>query len=154
MADKKTEALPTIESIAFYVKKNFPKAKMPAMRASTQTVREDEYRGHHIVVRTTYRIEVDDRPVTGLIHVSNNGQVGYHGLPNMSFDSAIDLVKKLIDRFPQDFVPGQAGPEGGMSGGMDMSGSMDMTGMAGMPGMEPKRHTSASESDVEPKKEN
>jgi hypothetical protein len=93
------------------------------MGGPVESVREDDYQGHHIVVRTSYQITVDGRPVTGQIHLSNEGQVGYHGLPNMTFDSAVGLVKALIDRFPQDFQ----GPVRGMSG------------IAGMPGMSAAR---------------
>jgi hypothetical protein len=125
MPANNAEALPTPESIAAYVKKNAGAAKMAPMRGPIETVREDDYQGHHIVVRTTYRMQVDGKPVTGHIDVSNDGQVAYHGLPNMSFDSAIDLVKRLIDQFPEDFRPG-----GGMPG-------MKMPGMK-MPGMKPK----------------
>ncbi len=76
--------------------------------AETEIVREETYRGHEIVVRTRYSIEVDGRPVTGHMGVTNDGQVHYHPLPNYSFASAIDLVKRLIEAFPEDFP----GPEG------------------------------------------
>lgn len=35
--------------------------------------------------------------------VDNGGRVHYHGLPTRDFPSAIDLVKKAIDFFPDDF---------------------------------------------------
>ncbi len=71
-----------------------------------ETVREDDYRGHHIVIRTTYRIEVDRRPVTGHLGVTNDGRVHYHAVPNLSFASAVDLVRRLIDTFPDEFERG------------------------------------------------
>jgi hypothetical protein len=134
MALDQTEAKPTPKSIASYVKKNQAKVRMGAMGGPVESVREDDYQGHHIVVRTTYRITVDGRPVTGQIHLSNEGQVGYHGLPNMTFDSAVGLVKTLIDRFPQDFQPGAA-PAHGMSG---------MSGMPGMSGARTKKPAAKS----------
>jgi nitrogenase molybdenum-iron protein alpha/beta subunit len=70
-----------------------------------ESVREATYRGHHIVIRTSYRIEVDEQPIVGHMGVSNDGQVHYHPIPNLGFDSAVDLVKKLIDTFPDDFDP-------------------------------------------------
>lgn len=103
---------------------------MGAMGGPVESVREDDYQGHHIVVRTTYQITVDRRPVTGHIHLSNEGQVGYHGLPNMTFDSAVDLVKALIDRFPLDFQ----GP------------AHDMPGMSRMSSARPKKKTAAKAS--------
>lgn len=116
-----TEALPTPESIARFVKQHTQRAKRaPAMMmmhhggGGQEIVREDDYQGHHVVVRTTYQIEVDGRPVTGHVMLTNDGQVHYHGLPAMSFDSPIALVRTLIDQFPQDFEGG--GPSGGHEG--------------------------------------
>ena len=68
-----------------------------------ESVREATYRAHHIVIRTSYRIEVDGQPIEGHLGVSNDGQVHYHAVPNLGFASAVDLVKQLIDTFPDDF---------------------------------------------------
>jgi hypothetical protein len=70
---------------------------------SMESVREATYRGHHITIRTTYRIEVDGRPILGHMGVTNDGQVHYHPIPNLGFASAVDLIKQLIDTFPEDF---------------------------------------------------
>jgi hypothetical protein len=132
MPARVTEVLPTPESIAAYVTKNAGEgmASMQGMHhGPLETVREDDYQGRHITVRTTYEIDVDGKPVTGHIDVSNDGQVAYHGLPNMSFDSAIDLVKRLIDHFPEDFQKGSR-PARKSKGAM--------SGMAGMSGMKRK----------------
>jgi len=67
-------------------------------------VRKAEYQGHHIVVRTQYQIEVDGQMLMGHMGVTNDGQVHYHSVPNLSFASAVDLVKQLIDIFPDDFA--------------------------------------------------
>lgn len=74
--------------------------------ASMESVREATYHGHHIAIRTTYRIEVDGRPILGHMGVTNDGQVHYHPIPNLGFASAVDLVKQLIDAFPEDFEAG------------------------------------------------
>jgi hypothetical protein len=122
-----SEALPTPESIASYVSKNMLKAAMRPMHPM-ESVREADHNGHHIVVRTAYRIEVDGRPVTGHIDVSNEGTIAYHGLPNMSFDSTVDLVKMLIDQFPDDFSKGIARPRARKTPGTSpmVMGGMDM----------------------------
>jgi hypothetical protein len=78
-----------------------------------ETVREAVHAGHRIVVRTTYEIEVDGRPVTGHLGVANDGRVHYHPVPNLSFASALDLVRSLIDTFPEDFEPGDGHDHGG-----------------------------------------
>jgi hypothetical protein len=69
----------------------------------TESTREVTYRGHHIRIRTTYHIEVDGMPIQGHLGVTNDGQVHYHAIPNLSFASAVDMVKQLIDTFPEDF---------------------------------------------------
>ena len=108
-----SDEAPTPASIAASVKKYGAKAKMGGMHGMMMhgpmaSVREEDYKGHHIVVRTTYQIEVDGRPLTAHIALSNEGQIAYHGLPNMNFDSAIALVEAVIDHFPEDFSPGGA----------------------------------------------
>jgi hypothetical protein len=69
----------------------------------TESTREVTYRGHHIRIRTTYHIEVDGMPIQGHLGVTNDGQVHYHAIPNLSFASAVDMVNQLIDTFPEDF---------------------------------------------------
>ncbi|SRR5258707_1067442 len=79
-----------------------------------ESVREADHQGHHIVITTKYTIEVDAKPVRTPLHVTNDGQVRCHALPNYSFDSAVDLVKQLIDAFPEDFTANrQPAAEGG-----------------------------------------
>lgn len=87
-----------------HVKASKPKRRGEAHHEGPiETVRESEYRGHRIVVKTTYAIEVDGRPVTGHLGVSNDGRVHYHPVPNASFASAVELVEQLIDAFPDEF---------------------------------------------------
>src|SRR5947208_317895 len=109
------EVMPSLESIAAYVKKNVPRAKMAAMHGPMVSIREVDYKGHHVVIRTTYEIEVDGHSVMGHIDLDNEGQLAYHGLPNMNFDSAVQLVESLIDHFPEDFTPGGT-PQHNMGG--------------------------------------
>lgn len=133
---------PTPESIAAFVRKNAPKFKksgMMMMHGDPEVVREEDYKGHHIMIRTTYHIEVDGKPVTGHLTVTNDGEVQAHSLPNYTFDSAMGLIEKLIDKFPEDFGP-DASPETPEHHEMPpMSGSgMKMPGMK-MPGMKMKK---------------
>jgi hypothetical protein len=131
---------PTPESVAAYVKKNAPKVKQALtmkMGSVAETLREADYKGHHIGIQTIYRIKVDGKPFTADLGVLNNGQVHYHAVPNMTFDSAIDLVKALIDIFPDDFTKAalaQGGRKSSMSGPMT---GMRMGGKAG-----PKKRSS------------
>lgn len=69
-------------------------------------VRTVSHRGHEIVIRTTYEITVDGQPFEAHVTVDNAGRVHYHGLPTRDFESTVDLVKKVVDYFPDDFGPG------------------------------------------------
>jgi len=100
----------TLDSIGAYVKKNAARVKnsqeMHMSHSPLESVREADHNGHHIKITTTYKVEVDGRPQMSHFDVSNAGQVHYHGIPNVQFDSAIDLVKNLIELYPEDFAPG------------------------------------------------
>ena len=95
----------TPDSLAEHVARNAPAMQQTghAHGGDMESVRETTYRGHHIVIRTSYHIEVDGVPVEGHLGVTNDGRVHYHVVPNLSFASAVDLVKQLIDAFPDDF---------------------------------------------------
>ena len=133
------EFLPSPESIAKYVKQNAKKSSssmktMMSGKGGQDTTREDDYKGHHIVIRTRYKITVDGQAVTGHMMLTNAGQVQYHGLPNYSFDSAVGLVRALIDNFPEDFEkkssrksPGHGGNGSPMSGMKMSSGKASKT---------------------------
>ena len=72
--------------------------------SSRSSMREADYKGHRITVRTTYKITVDGKPFDIAVSVDNDGSVQYHGLPTQSFPSVIGLVQKAIDLFPDDFA--------------------------------------------------
>jgi hypothetical protein len=69
-----------------------------------ESVREVEYKGHNIIIRTHYEIRIDGKPLGGHIYVDNSGRVSSHAMPTYSFVSTVDLVKKLIDAFPSNFA--------------------------------------------------
>jgi hypothetical protein len=74
------------------------------MGSGMSSVREAKHNGHHIVIKTTYQITIDGRPFKGQLGVTNGGSVHYHGLPNAGFASALDLVKTVVDTFPDEFA--------------------------------------------------
>ena len=108
MATNPTEEKPTTKSIAAYVKSNAARARKAQQMHHGESVvtREADYKGHHIVVRTKYEVEIDGKPLMGHMGVTDSGSVHYHPVPNMSFASALDMVRKIIDVFPDDFGPG------------------------------------------------
>jgi hypothetical protein len=112
-------APPTAKSIASYVKKHAAAVrKTQRGMHMSQSVREADYHGHHIVIRTTYDIRVDGAPLMGHLGVSDDGRVHYHPVPNASFASAVDMVKQIIDTFPDEFTGRRPKRGGGMGGHM------------------------------------
>ena len=90
-----------------------------------------EHGGHRILITTTYAIVVDEHPVHLHLRVGNDGQLQCHSTPYTSYVSAMELVKKLIDRFPEAFEnlggdssgDGQPTGEGNASVGEHVHGS-------------------------------
>ena len=80
-----------------------------------QSVREAEHKGHKIAIYTQYEIRVDGEPFTSHVYVDNTGKVSTHALPAYSFVSAVDLVKKIIDEFPDDFTTKKKSPRSSSS---------------------------------------
>ena len=114
MAIAPTDKQATSKSIASYVKKNAEHVRKAQKHRhqKIESVRQADYKDHHIVVRTRYEIEVDGRVLMGHVGVTNDGQVHYHPVPNLSFASAVDLVKQLIEIFPNDFSKNGSGGMG------------------------------------------
>lgn len=92
-----------INDAARYLRSKRRKLRVKVHEGPAETVRSDVYKGHKIQVTTTYDIRIDGRPVGGHVDVSPEGRVHYHGLPAYSWLSAVDLVRQLIDSFPDDF---------------------------------------------------
>src|SRR5262245_40321220 len=69
------------------------------------SVRAAEHNGHQITVTTTYRVEIDGKVVKIPLMVNASGNVHCHSLPNYQFDSALDMIKAVVDAFPEDFPP-------------------------------------------------
>ena len=74
---------------------------------SHESIRELEHNGHKIVISTKYDIKVDGKSLKGHVYVDNSGRVSSHVFPTYSFISTSDLIKKIIDVFPENF----AGPK-------------------------------------------
>jgi hypothetical protein len=105
------------------------------------SVRTADHDGHAIVIRTRYEIEVDGRPFQPHLVVDNSGRVHYHGLPTRDFASMVDLVKKAIETFPEDFAgdgpghgPGHGGHGSGHGPGEPEPGQGDVRDPAHGPG--------------------
>ena len=68
-----------------------------------ESVRKDSYNGHAIEIRTTYEVFVDGKKIRAPLAVDASGQVHCHSLPNYQSASAVDMVKALIEGFPDEF---------------------------------------------------
>ena len=66
-------------------------------RTSFTSTRTARHRNQKIEIKTTYRIKIDNKPLTLHTMVLDDGTVHCQGLPNYSFPSAIDLARSIID---------------------------------------------------------
>lgn len=69
------------------------------------SVRTADHEGHTISIETTYRILIDGEEFADPIHVQDDGSVHYHGLPNYSTASAVDLMKLVVDNMTTEALP-------------------------------------------------
>ncbi|MFT7649086.1 MAG: hypothetical protein ACI8Y4_003843 [Candidatus Poriferisodalaceae bacterium] len=60
---------------------------------------------HDIEIHTHYKIVIDGEEFPDPFHVMNNGSVSYHGLPQYSTTSAVDLVKRIVDELIDEEPP-------------------------------------------------
>ena len=107
MAKPASADQPTPHSIAGYVKQNAALTKKTLTarhgHGPMESIREAEHGGHRIVITTSYEVQVDGRPLHSHFIVTDDGQVQCHAMPNYTFSSAVDLVKAMIDVFPEEF---------------------------------------------------
>lgn len=67
------------------------------------SVRTADHNGNKIELRTRYEITVNDKPLDIHVGVLDDGSVHCHTIPNYSTASGIDLIKAIIDAFPDDY---------------------------------------------------
>lgn len=73
------------------------------MHDPLKSVRTFTHMGHQVKIATTYQIEVDGVPVQPHALVDNQGRLFSHAMPFETYGSATDLIKSLLDRFPEYF---------------------------------------------------
>jgi|GEM_PF-1888285 len=87
-----------------WIVQRFPEyAADHGMEHELSSVRTAQHNGHDIKITTTYQIEIDGRNVHLHALVANNGQLFCHTTPYVEYTSAIELVKALLDKFPDAF---------------------------------------------------
>ena len=69
-----------------------------------ESIRQFKYKEHEVVIRTQYAITVDGQSVNPHVNVDNKGRLNTHAIPNYTFNSAVDMMKALIDCLPSSFA--------------------------------------------------
>ena len=95
-----------------WVKTQFPAYIVPHGGHEATALREFAHGGHLIKVITTYRVEVDGHPIQAHLSVDEDGRVYTHATPFVTYASAIDLMKAVIDGYPDSFSNAGSGHGG------------------------------------------
>jgi hypothetical protein len=78
---------------------------IPPAAHEHSSVRRVEHAGHRLEIYTHYRILIDGQEFPDPIHVADDGTVHYHGIPQYSAPSAVDLVKVIAERLEEGEPP-------------------------------------------------
>lgn len=92
-----------------WIKKKFPTYIEPHGKHEATSVRELTHNGHTIRIITTYKVEVDGKPADMHLSVDEDGQVFTHATPFVTYASAVDLMKEVMDAYPDAFSEADAG---------------------------------------------
>lgn len=106
-----------------WIKKKFPTYIEPHGKHEATSVRELTHNGHVIRIITTYRVEVDGKPADMHLSVDEDGQVYTHATPFVTYASAVDLMKEVMDAYPDAFS--DAGDEAQNEHGHDQGQAHD-----------------------------
>src|SRR5262245_9763743 len=102
-----------------WVKTQFPDYVGEHAGHEMTSVREFTHDGHVVKITTTYRVEVDGQPMHTHLSVDEDGQVYTHATPFVTYGSAVDLVKAVIDAYPESFSGAGGHDDHGGHGGHD-----------------------------------
>jgi hypothetical protein len=105
-----------------WVRKEFPSYAEHTHEALVRSTRVLEHRGHTITITTTYEVRVDERLVTLHLMVDEEGRLWSHLCPYLTFATAPELVRHLIERMPHLFEPAQPAPGGDEEGDHTLHG--------------------------------
>lgn len=95
-----------------WVKTQFPAYIVPHGGHEAVGRREFAHGGHLVKIITTYRVEVDGHPIRAHLSVDEDGRVYTHATPFVTYASAIDLMKAVIDGYPDSFSDAGSGHGG------------------------------------------
>jgi hypothetical protein len=86
-----------------WIKQGFSGYIDPHAGHETTAIREFTHAGHVVRIVTTYRVEVDGRQIRAHLSVDEDGRVYTHATPFVTYASAVDLMKQVIDSYRDDF---------------------------------------------------
>jgi hypothetical protein len=109
--------VPLLKSVA-----RLPKIEHKMGGTHDKSVRTFTHKGHEISITTMYQVKIDRRIVHLPLLVSQDGRVQSHAVPNDSQLSAVDMVKTIIDLFPEDFEKKPRGRRAGEQHGAHPKG--------------------------------
>ncbi len=95
-----------------WVMKDFPSYVEHAHEALARSTRVLEHQGNTITITTTYEVRVNERLVTLHMMVDEEGRLWSHLCPYLTFATATELVRHLIERMPHLFEPALPSPGG------------------------------------------
>lgn len=101
---KKLSTFASPKKLGSYLAKQSEKSHGHSSDGHGSSARSFTHSGHQVKITTIYEITIDGKPFEGTLGVGENGQVHCHSLPNYQTASAVDMVKYLIDIFPDDFT--------------------------------------------------
>lgn len=81
------------------------------------STREFAHLGHSIRIVTTYEIVVDGKPMQTHAMVDEEGQLWCHAIPYLSFPSASEMVRHIIDEYADVMVTRETLGDGGHAPG-------------------------------------
>ena len=91
---------------------------IPSSEHDHESVRRFEHAGREVEIHTSYRIIIDGQEFPDPIHVANDGSVHYHGFPQYSTRSAVELVKMIVERLAEGEPPPPIGKTGNPPDGL------------------------------------
>ncbi|PPD43282.1 MAG: hypothetical protein CTY15_10410 [Methylocystis sp.] len=100
---KKLSDAASPKKLGAYLAKRAEASHGHGSHAQAGSERSFEHAGHKVTIATTYEVRVDGKPLAAPLGVDEAGQVHCHSLPNYQTASAVDMVKYLIDIFPDEF---------------------------------------------------
>lgn len=83
---------------------------------SATSIRRATHCGREIEIHTTYKILVDGEPVREHVVALEDGTIHYHGLPNYSFPSAVELARRIVERSLVPKPKDELNPKGSQGG--------------------------------------